>query len=112
MVALPLIVSPPTPVPSPIVLDAFERNPARRGLPENTKLPADPVSSVMSDASSAEVSIEDEETLSLKIVQSAEVRHPNVELFEVIQVRAFELFWSPLPVRSVKYSLFVPRVVA
>jgi len=69
-------VSPLCCVPPPIVEDALEINPARVGLVAKTSAP-EPVSSVMREASSEEVSREVEEILLLKILQSDEERRPR-----------------------------------
>src|SRR3989344_5408812 len=69
-----------------------------------------PDSSVSRVASSAEVSMEVEETLLLKSVQSAAARQPAVRGEAVAQVRTPAELERPEPVRSEKYSAFKPRV--
>lgn len=67
-------------------------------------------SSVVTRASnSAMVSMLVEEILLLKTFQSEAVMQPNVPLFAVAQVKTPDAFESPLPVRSVKYSLLMPK---
>ncbi len=70
-----------------------------------------PTSSVMSVASSEDVSIEVLETLPLKLVQSALVRQPKVALPLVAHVSAPAELLSPLPVRSVNASPLMTNVV-
>jgi hypothetical protein len=74
-VEVALVVVPLVTVSDAMVDDAFERNPANVGLFENTNDPV-PVSSVISAASSAEVSSEVDEILLLKILQSVEESLP------------------------------------
>jgi hypothetical protein len=81
--------------------------PVKVGDALKTTLPV-PVSSVRSAASSLEVSIEVEDTLLLKIVQSAAVRQPKVEPFAVAQVRALAEFVRPEPKRLL--NVLPPRV--
>ncbi len=76
--------------------------PVKTGDAENTTLPAVPVSSVRSAASSAEVSIDDDATLPLKVDQSVVERQPKSELLPVAQVSALLERVSPEPVRSVR----------
>ena len=111
LVAVPFMVRPVLPVPPPMVEDALERNPARSGLPEKTRLPAVPVSSLTSMASSALVSIEVEETLPLKDAQSVVERHPCIEPLAVSQVSTPAEFKSPIPVRLVNGELLITSVV-
>ena len=86
-----------------IVEEAFEMNPARVGRVANTRDP-EPVSSVTSEASSDDVSIDVLPTLLLNTVQSADARQPNVEPFAVSQVSTPAEFDRPVPVRSVNLS--------
>ena len=62
----------------------------------------------MTDAPESEVL----EILLSNLVQSAEAKHPKTADVAVLQVRAPAVLDSPLPVRSVKYSEFVPILVA
>ena len=63
--------------------------PVKVGEAEPTTTPEPPVSSVRRAKSSADVSIEVEEILLLKIDQSAEVRQPLVVEFATSQVTEF-----------------------
>lgn len=82
VVAPPLMVSPPLCVPAPMVVEAFDMNPAKVGVPvktglvEKTTLPV-PVSSLKSEARSAEVAMELDASLLLKVMKSAEERKPD-----------------------------------
>ncbi len=76
--------------------------PVNTGDAEKTTLPAVPVSSVRSAASSAEVSRDDEATLALNADQSVVVIQPKSELLPVAQVSALLERVSPEPVRSVR----------
>jgi len=106
------VVVPFVTVRAEMVDDAFEMKPWSVGRIENTTLPAVPVSSVRREASSDEVSIDVLDTLLLNTVQSPAVKHPNTPAVAVLHVRAPPTFERPEPVRSVKYSLFNPRVLA
>ena len=75
-VLVALVVVPVVTVRAAIVDDAVERNPARVGLFEKTSDPAVPVSSVMSAASSADVSSDVDEILELKVDQSVDESFP------------------------------------
>jgi hypothetical protein len=91
-----VVVEFPTMVKFPIWVDeAVEMKPWRVGKVEKTRFPALPVSSVKSDASSAEVSIEVLETLLLKTDQSAATRQPLVEAVAASQVTAFTVRVRP-----------------
>ena len=79
-----------------MVEEAFEIKPWRVGSVPKTSDPV-PVSSVIRDASFAEVSSDELEILLLKIDQSDEVKHPKVEEFAVLQVTAFTVRVSPVP---------------
>ena len=75
VVLVALVVVPVVTVRAAIVDEAVERNPARVGLFENTNDPV-PVSSVMSAASSADVSSDVDEILELKVDQSVDESFP------------------------------------
>ena len=98
VVAPPLMVSPLVCVPPPIVVEAFDMNPAKVGVPvkigfaEKTTEPV-PVSSLKRDARSAEVAIEEEESLEEKVLQSAAVRSPLLvaEEFGMLKVTTLPL---------------------
>ena len=62
----------------------------------------DPVSSVINVASSDDVSIDVDDTLLLKTVQSADDRQPKVAELAVLQVRAPDVIDRPEPVISVR----------
>ena len=70
--------------------------PVKVGLAEKTTLPV-PVSSVRSAANSAEVSIEVDETLLLKLVQSAVARQPTCAAVAVSQFKVLVLQVRPVP---------------
>ena len=69
----------------------------RVGEFENTKFPAVPVSSVSIAASSAEVSIDVDDTLLLKVVQFAPVRQPCIPAVAVSQLSVLVAQVSPVP---------------
>jgi hypothetical protein len=81
------------------------------GASAKTRAP-DPVSSPMRPARSAEVPRDVEASLSLKMVQSLEVRQPVVPEVALVQVSTPAAFERPVPVRSVKVSLLRPIEVA
>jgi len=97
--ALPPILS-PLAVPVMFVPTRAEGVPSAGvtsvGEVPNTRDP-DPVSSVMRDASFAEVSSEVDEILLLKMVQSDAVRHPKTALVAVLQVIALTERVRPVP---------------
>ena len=95
-VLVAFVVVPLVTVRAEIVEEAVERKPWRVGSVPKTSDPV-PVSSVMRDASFAEVSRDEDEILLLKIDQSVDVRHPKVEEFAVLQVTALTVRVSPVP---------------
>ena len=110
-VEVAFVVVPFVTVRAEIVDDAFEMNPWSVGRIEKTRDPV-PVSSVSNDASSEDVSIDVLDILLLNTVQSPAVKHPNTDPLAVLHVRTPLTLDKPDPVRSVKYSLLSPRVLA
>ena len=110
LVEVALVVVPFVTVRAEIVEEAFEMNPARVGRVANTRDP-EPVSSVTSEASSDDVSIDVLPTLLLNTVQSADARQPKVEPFAVSHVSTPAEFDRPVPVRSVNDSPLIIRFV-
>ena len=76
-------------IPEMVVLESV-------GLVPNTSAPL-PVSLVINDANSADVSILVDDTLLLKIVQSAEDKQPIAPAVAVLQLSVFELQERPVP---------------
>ena len=86
-----------------IVVEAVEMNPVNVGVPvkagetDPTTTPVPPVSSVRRANSSADVSIDVEEILLLKMFQSAKARHPKIEAEAVSQSMSLRVRVRPSP---------------